>query len=67
MQVFRVSTDFLFYHLKMIYIKEDASEINVVIDGKTFCDQPVLNDLITYKNIQKTATGHGDDYTIVPC
>ena len=29
---------------------------------KTFFDQPVRNDLITY-DIQRIATGHGDDYT----
>ena len=34
-----------------------------MIDGKNFFDQPVKNDLITYQNIQKAATGQGDDYT----
>ena len=28
-----------------------------------FFDQPVKNDLITYENIPKIATGQGDDYT----
>ena len=37
---------------------------NVMIDGKCFFDQPVKNDLITYKGIQKIGTGQGDDYTI---
>ena len=31
--------------------------------GKTFFDQPVKNDKVTYKNIRKIATGEGDDYT----
>ena len=30
---------------------------------KTFFDQPVRNNLITYDNIQKIATGQRDDYT----
>ena len=29
---------------------------------KTFFDQPLKSDLITYKNIRKFATGQGDDY-----
>ena len=34
-----------------------------MIDGKTFFDQPVRNDKVTYKNIRKIAIGQGDDYT----
>ena len=34
-----------------------------MIDGKRFFDQPVKNDLITYENIRKLATGQGDAYT----
>ena len=34
-----------------------------MIDGKKFFGQPVKNDLITYENIRKIATGQGDDYT----
>ena len=30
---------------------------------KNFFDQPVKNDKITYENIKKIATGHGDNYT----
>ena len=36
-----------------------------MIDGKRFFYQPVKNDLITYENIQKIATGQEDDYTTV--
>ena len=32
-------------------------------NGKNFFDQPVKSDMRTYDNIQKTATGKGDDYT----
>ena len=34
-----------------------------MIDGRNFFDQPLKNNLITYDNIQKIATGQGDDYT----
>ena len=34
-----------------------------MIDGRNVLDQPVKNDLLTYDNIQKVATGQGDDYT----
>ena len=34
-----------------------------MIVGLIFYDQPVKNDLITYNNIWKIATGQGDDYT----
>ena len=41
----------------------EIKSYNVMIDGQNF-DQPVRNDLITYDNIRKIATGQGDDYTI---
>ena len=34
-----------------------------MIVGLNFYYQPVKNDLITYDNIWKIATGQGDDYT----
>ena len=34
-----------------------------MIDGKSFFDQPIKNDKITYENIRKIAIGQGDDYT----
>ena len=34
-----------------------------MINGKNFFDQPVENNLRTYDNIRKNATGQGDDYT----
>ena len=33
-----------------------------MIDGKSFFDQTVKNNKITYENIRKIATGQGDDY-----
>ena len=34
-----------------------------MIDAKNFFDQPIKNDMRTYDNIRKIATGQGDDYT----
>ena len=34
-----------------------------MIGGRNFFDQPIKNDLKTYYNIRKIATGQGDDYT----
>ena len=31
-----------------------------MIDERNFCDQPLKNDVITYDNIRKIATGQGD-------
>ena len=42
----------------------EINDFNVVIDGRNFFDQTVKNDLRTYDNIRKIATGQGDDYTI---
>ena len=35
---------------------------NVLIDGRTFYDQPI-NDLIKHDKVKKVSTGQGDDYT----
>ena len=48
------------YYLPTVEIKD----FNVMIDGRNFFDQPIKNDLKTYNNIRKIATGQGDDYTI---
>ena len=34
-----------------------------MVDGKSFFDQSVKNNKVTYENIRKTTTGQGDDYT----
>ena len=34
-----------------------------MIDGQSFFDQPVRNNLITYDSIRKIPIGQGDDYT----
>ena len=42
----------------------EIKDYNVMIDGRNFFDQPIKNDLKTYDNIRKIATGQGDDCTI---
>ena len=46
------------YYLPLVELRN----YNVAIDGRKFFDQPVKNNLITYDNIQKIATGQGDHY-----
>ena len=46
------------YYLPNVEIKD----YNVMIDGKTFFDQPVKNHKITYENIWKIGPGQGDGY-----
>ena len=41
----------------------EIEDYNIMVDGRNFFDHPVKNDLRTYDNIQKIATGQGDDYT----
>ena len=46
------------YNLPNVEIKD----YNVMIDRKSFFDQPIKIDKITYEDIRKIATGQGDDY-----
>ena len=43
--------------------KVEIKNYNVKIDGRNVFDQPFNNNIKTYENIRKTATGQGDDYT----
>ena len=47
------------YYIPNVEIKD----CNVVIDGKSFFDQPINNMIKTYENIRKITIGQGDDYT----
>ena len=47
------------YYLPKVEIKD----YNVMIDGRTFFNQPINNINKTYENIRKTAAAKGDDYT----
>ena len=39
----------------------EINDYNVMIDGKTFFNQPIKNDKVTYENIRKIATVSRDD------
>ena len=43
--------------------KVKITNSNVKIDGRNFFDQSINDDIRTYENIRKVATGQGDDYT----
>ena len=43
--------------------KAEINNYNVVNNGQNFFEQPIKNNLRTYDNIRKTATGKGDNYT----
>ena len=47
------------YYLPKLEIKD----CNVMIDGKSFFDQPVKTNVRTYDNIRKISTGPADDHT----
>ena len=51
-------TSYARYNLSLVEIKDYN-----VVDGQNVFDQAVKNDLITYENIRKIATGEGDGYT----
>ena len=36
---------------------------NTIINGKNFCNQPIDLDIKRYKEIRKSTTGQGEDYT----
>ena len=40
----------------------ELKDYNVIINGENFFDKPVKNNIVTYENIRKIATGQGDDY-----
>ena len=50
-------------HSEYYLPKVEVKDYNVNIDVKKFFDQPINNDIKTYENIRKIATGQGDDYT----
>ena len=50
-------------HSTYYLLKVEIKDCNVMIDVKTFFDQPINSIIKTYENIRKIATGQGDDYT----
>ena len=47
------------YYLPTVEIKD----YNIMINGENFFDQPIKDNKVTYENVRKIVTGHGDDYT----
>ena len=52
-------------HKRYFLLTVEIKLYSVMTDGRNFVDQPVKNNLKTYDNIRKTATGQDDDYTTV--
>ena len=46
------------YYLPTVEVKD----YNVMINGRHFFHQPIKDDLKTYDNVRKIATGQADDY-----
>ena len=44
-------------------VEHNIQNIIVKINGKNIFDQPINNDIKTFENIRKVATGQRDDYT----
>ena len=47
------------YYLPTVEIKD----YNITINGENFFDQPIKDNKVTYENVRKIVTDHGDDYT----
>ena len=47
------------HYLSTVEIKD----YNITIDGRNFFNKPIKNDLKTYDNIRKIATGQVKEYT----
>ena len=47
------------YYLPNVELKD----YNIMINLENFFDQPIKNNKVTYGNIRKIATGHGDGFT----
>ena len=41
----------------------EIKNYNIMVDEKSFFDQSIKYNKVTYENFRKTATGQGDDYT----
>ena len=50
-------------HQKYFLPRVNITDYNVLINGRTFDDQPISSQVRKYDDIRKIATVHGDDYT----
>ena len=49
-------------HIKYFLLRLDISNYNVLIDGRSFYDQPINDQIKKYDEIRKIATGKGDNH-----
>ena len=49
-------------HTKYFLPRVNIKEYNVLIDGRSFYDQPISDQIRKYDELRKIATGKGDDY-----
>ena len=50
-------------HRKYFLSRVDITNYNVLIDGRSFYDEPINDQIKKYDEIRKIATGKGDNYT----
>ena len=50
-------------HRKYFLPRVDIIKYNVLIDDRSFYDQPINDQIKKYDEIRKVKTGKGDDYT----
>ena len=50
-------------HTEYYFPKVKIKDYNVKIDDRNFFDLPINDDIKTYENLRKIATGQADDYT----
>ena len=55
------------YCLKVLYTKRHRQELENLINGKNFYDQPIHSDLKRREEIQKLTTRQDEDYTPKSC
>ena len=48
---------------KYFLSRVNITKYNVLIDGRTFYDQPISDQIKKYHELRKITTGKGDDYT----
>ena len=41
----------------------DLNKYNVIIDGRSFYDNPIESDIEKYRELEKVMIGKGEDYT----
>ena len=50
-------------HRRYFVPRVDFKDYNVVINGRSFCDNPISSEIEQYDELRKVTLGKGDDYT----